>query len=76
MARSRSASNAHQPEDRDIDFSDIPALTDAELRTARRVGRLPVGGVSKQTIAIRIRPDVLEALRTQAAKRRDDRDIV
>lgn len=61
---------AHQPADRDIDFSDIPELTEAELRTARRVGRPPVGGVSKRMIAIRIRPDVLEALRSQAAKRK------
>jgi uncharacterized protein (DUF4415 family) len=61
---------AHQPPDRDIDFSDIPELTDAQLRTARRVGRPPVGGITKQMIAIRIRPDVLVALRKQAAKRK------
>jgi uncharacterized protein (DUF4415 family) len=61
---------AHQPPDRDIDFTDIPKVTDAQLRTARRVGRPPVGGVTKQMIAIRIGPDVLEALRKQAAKRK------
>ena len=61
---------AHQPPDRDIDFSDIPELTDTDLSTARRVGRPPVGGVTKQMIAIRIGPDVLEALRKQAAKRK------
>jgi|SRR5579863_841847 uncharacterized protein (DUF4415 family) len=61
---------AHQPPDRDIDFSDIPELTDAQLRTARRVGRPPVGGITKQMIAIRIRPDVLDALRKQAARRK------
>ncbi len=58
------------PRDRDIDFSDIPRLTNSQLRSARRVGRPPVGGVSKQMIAIRIRPDVLEALRKQAARRK------
>src|ERR1700684_2617433 len=61
---------AHQPPDRDIDFSDIPELTEAELRSARRVGRPPVGGVTKQMIAIRIQPDILAALRKQAARRK------
>ncbi len=74
MARSANASGtarrrAHQPPDRDIDFSDIPELTNTELRAAHRVGRPPVGGITKQMIAIRIRPDVLDALRKQAARR-------
>lgn len=34
------------------------------------MGRPPVDGVSKRLIAIRIRPDVLEALRKKAAKRK------
>jgi uncharacterized protein (DUF4415 family) len=67
---SRTVRPAHQPPDRDIDFSDIPELTDAELRTARRVGRPPVDGITKQMIAIRIRPDVLDALRKQATRRK------
>ena len=61
---------AHQPPDRDIDFSDIPELTDSQLRSARRVGRPPVGGITEQMIAIRIQPDVLNALRKQAARRK------
>jgi uncharacterized protein (DUF4415 family) len=61
---------AHQAADSDIDFSDIPELTDAELRTARRVGRPPTNGTTKQMIAIRIQPDVLDALRKQAARRK------
>jgi predicted DNA binding CopG/RHH family protein len=34
------------------------------------VGRPPVNGVTKCLIAIRIQPDVLAALREQAAKRK------
>jgi predicted DNA binding CopG/RHH family protein len=50
-----------------IDFSDIPELTDAELKRARRVGR-PATGNAKQLIAIRIAPRVLAQLRRLAAK--------
>ncbi len=57
-----------QPPDAELDFSDIPELTNEELRQARRVGRPPVGGITKRPIAIRIRPDVLRALRRQAAR--------
>ena len=57
--------------DRQIDFSDIPESTEAELRRARRVGR-PVGrpktGNAKQLIAIRIAPRLLAQLRRLAAK--------
>ena len=59
-----------QAPDHEIDFSDIPELTDEQLRTARRVGRPPVNGVTKRLIAIRIQPDVLAALRKQAARRK------
>ena len=57
--------------DRQIDFSEIPESTEAELRRARRVGR-PVGrpktGNAKQLIAIRIAPRLLAQLRRLAAK--------
>jgi predicted DNA binding CopG/RHH family protein len=76
MARKRSASSArakrvaknapHMPDSR-IDFSGIPALTDAELKRARRVGR-PATGNAKQLIAIRIAPRVLAQIRRLAAK--------
>jgi predicted DNA binding CopG/RHH family protein len=54
--------------DRKIDFSDIPELTDAELASARRVGR-PRTGKAKQLIAIRIAPALLEKLVKLAAKK-------
>jgi uncharacterized protein (DUF4415 family) len=76
MARKRFASSArakqaaksarHTPSS-DIDFSDIPESTDAELRRARRVGR-PKTGNAKQLIAIRIAPRLLAQLRRLAAK--------
>ena len=53
--------------DRQIDFSDIPESTDAELKRARRVGR-PRTGHAKQLIAIRIDPGLLAQLRRLAAK--------
>ncbi len=53
--------------DRDIDFSDIPELTDEELRRARRVGR-PKSGMAKQLIAIRLSPRLLAMLRKMAAR--------
>lgn len=76
MARKRSASSArgsraaasvkHMP-DRRIDFSDIPESSDAELRSARRVGR-PRTGQAKQLIAIRLDPRLLAKLRALAHK--------
>jgi predicted DNA binding CopG/RHH family protein len=76
MSGKRSASSAHARQaarsarhipDRQIDFSDIPESTDAELKRARRVGR-PRTGQAKQLIAIRISPKLLQQLRRLAAK--------
>ena len=63
----RAKRNAKYIPDSQIDFSDIPEATDAELRRARRVGR-PVTGNAKQLIAIRIAPRLLAQLRRLAAK--------
>jgi predicted DNA binding CopG/RHH family protein len=53
--------------DSQIDFSDVPESSDAELKHARRVGR-PRSGKAKQLIAIRIAPQLLADLRRAAAK--------
>lgn len=53
--------------DSQIDFSDIPEATDAELKHMRRVGR-PASGVAKQLIAIRLSPKLLSQIRKMAAK--------
>jgi predicted DNA binding CopG/RHH family protein len=63
----QAAKNAEHTPDSDIDFSDTPESTDAELRRARRVGR-PKTGNAKQLIAIRIAPRLLTQLRRLAAK--------
>ncbi len=76
MARKRSVSSAHGRQtaksarpmpDRDIDYSDIPASTDEELKRARPVGR-PKSGMAKQLIAIRLSPRLLTTLQKMAAK--------
>ncbi len=76
MAQKRSESSAHvrrPPKsarhipDSEIDLSDIPELTDEQLRRARRVGR-PVTGYAKHLIAIRISPALLAKIRRLAAK--------
>ena len=54
--------------DREIDYSDIPELTDRQLKTACRVGRPPTGN-AKQLIALRIAPALLEKLKRVAKKR-------
>ena len=53
--------------DSQIDFSDMPELSDQQLKRMRRVGR-PATGIAKQLIAIRLSPRLLAALRNMAAK--------
>lgn len=68
--RDRPAVKSAQPiPNRQIDFSDIPESTDDELQRARRVGR-PKGKEGKQLIAIRLSPQLLEAIRRMAAKQK------
>jgi predicted DNA binding CopG/RHH family protein len=54
--------------DSKIDYSDIPELTDQQLKQARRVGR-PRTGNAKQLIALRVAPALLAKLRKMAKKR-------
>jgi uncharacterized protein (DUF4415 family) len=58
-----------QPPDSEIDFSDIPELTDEQLAGMKRVGRPLLGDNARQMIAIRIDPDVLAKLRKEADRR-------
>jgi len=53
-----------------IDFSDIPNSSPEQLRAMRRVGRPPLGERSRQLIAIRVDPDVLDQFRKEARRRR------
>jgi len=63
----RAGRNVKHMPDSQIDFSDIPEATDAQLRRMRRVGR-PASGMAKQLIAIRLSPRLLSQLRKMAAK--------
>ena len=54
---------------RKIDFSDIAEASDKQLGAMRRVGRPPMGDRARQLIAIRLDPDVLNHLRTEAKRR-------
>jgi len=63
----RAGRNVKPMPDSQIDFSDIPEATDAQLKRMRRVGR-PVSGMAKQLIAIRLSPQLLSQLRKMAAK--------
>ena len=54
---------------RRIDFSDIPEASSAQLRAMRRVGRPPLGTEARRLIAIRIDPQVLDAVRREAKRR-------
>lgn len=65
----RRAKSARHISDHEIDFSDIPESTDAELAGARRIGR-PRAGKAKQLIAFRIDPALLAKLRRLAARKK------
>ena len=78
MAKRRSGSSARGAQTaksarrtRPIDYSDLPASTDQQLATMRRVGRPTLSANGARTaIAIRIDPEVLERFK-KAAKRRN-----
>ena len=78
MAKKRSASSAREERlktkekntgDEGLDFSDLPKLPASQLKRAKRVGR-PKTENPKQLIAVRISPDLLNALRIMAKKRK------
>ena len=54
---------------RRIDFSDIPEASSGQLGAMRRVGRPPLGTEARRLIAIRIDPQVLDAVRREAKRR-------
>ena len=52
-----------------IDFSDIPELSERQLRRMRRVGRPTLGDEPRKLIAIRLDASVLGWLRRTAKKK-------
>ncbi len=65
----RRAKNARPTSDSEIDFSDIPELSDEELSQGHRVGR-PKDPHAKQLIAVRLDPRLLAKIRKLAAKKK------
>lgn len=61
--------NGKPTPDSEIDFSDIPELTDEQLAKARRVGRPPSDN-PKKLIAIRISPKLLADIQKLATRKR------
>lgn len=53
--------------DSKIDFSDIPELSDLQIKSARKVGR-PKSDHPKQLIAVRLSPSLLQNLKRLARK--------
>lgn len=53
-----------------IDFSDIPELTDAQLKRMKRVGpgRPPLGDVPRQMISIKLDRHLLRELKAEAER--------
>ena len=58
----------HSDEDNNIDFSDVPELTDAQLQQAKRVrvGRPPLGASARRMISMKIDPGLLKQLKAAA----------
>ncbi len=61
--------SARPTRDREIDFSDIPELSDKQLTSMKRMGRPLLGTATRKLISVRIDPGVLTLLRTEAQKR-------
>ncbi len=66
----RAVKSANNIPDDEIDFSDIPELSDDDFRRARRVGRPTYGNDPKQLIAIRIEPSLLQKLKKLASSKK------
>ena len=65
----RAAKSGRRTRRQGIDFSDLPEMSDEQLRSMRRVGRPPLGTIARRLIAIRIDAQVLVALQREASRR-------
>ena len=65
----RAVKNEKSMRPKKIDYSDIPALSDRQLSSMRRVGRPTVGDEPRKLIAIRLDAKVLGWLRKTAEKK-------
>jgi len=54
--------------DREIDFSNIPELSDRQLASMKRLGRPLLGNAPRKLISVRVDQGVLSQLRQEAKK--------
>ena len=65
----RAAKKEKRTRGKRIDFFDIPELSDRQLSTMHRIGRLPLGDEARKLIAIRMDSKVLAWVRKAAMKK-------
>ena len=65
----RAKKSAATTRGRKIDFSDIPELSDQQLRSMKRLGRPLLGESPRKLVAVRIDQEVLECLRKEADRK-------
>lgn len=51
-----------------IDYSDVPPVSDRQLKSMRRLGRPLLGLTQRKMISVRLDSDVLERLKKEAAR--------
>lgn len=70
LARGRRAKkNVKTIPDSKIDFSDIPELSEEQLRVMKRLGRPLLGSAPRKLIAVRIDESVLMSIRQEAKEK-------
>ena len=69
-ARAKKSKKTKLPADKDIDYSDIPAISENQTRSAKRVGpgRPPFGAAARKPISIKIDESLLKELKKEAKK--------
>lgn len=64
----RAKKNAKIIPDCKIDFSDIPELSDKQLKGMKRLGRPLLGAEPRKLVAVRLDPVVLNGLKSKAKR--------
>ena len=67
---SRQSESTTQPDYSGIDFTDVPELSDEQLRKMKRVGpgRPPLGNTTRKMISIKLDPELLQELKREAKR--------
>lgn len=60
---------ARKVDDKDIDFSEMPELSESQLKQMRRAGRPLLGDTPRKAISIRVDETVLKKLKAKAKKK-------